>query len=208
MGLQRLMKKYDAESLAMISEESMIPLCEKYGVMWCMHENLPIGRKKNHGLKHALKLEWDYVIELGSDDLIKDELIELYRPHFGERDFLLTDSIAFINSRTGACRYVQSRSHYGLGRCLGRKVIEQTEVYSDKINQGIDKHVLFHLTLKGFSPKFIHTERPLTIDIKSDVNIWKYSSSVGRKISFQEVVEGLGADEIEAIESLRYATVA
>jgi hypothetical protein len=104
MGLNRLKKsgKFEVQFLAVISEESMIPLCEKYGVEWVMHENLPLGRKKNFGLREALKRDFDYLVELGSDDLIKDELLELYRPHFEKRVSMIgMTSFAFIDSKTG-----------------------------------------------------------------------------------------------------------
>jgi hypothetical protein len=208
MGLRRLMKTYDSESLAVISEESMIPLCEKYGIMWMMHENLPIGKKKNAGLKHALNLEWDYVVELGSDDLIKNELIELYKPFFGKDKFLSVGSVAFINSENGACRWISARSPFGLGRCLHRSVIETVpELYRPNYNSGLDKDISFKLGQLNILERIVPTDKPLTIDIKSEVNIWKYSPVVGKKISFSEVTAGLGSDEVDAICSLKYATV-
>jgi len=208
MGLRRLMKSYDSESLAVISEDSMIPICEKYGIMWMMYDNLPLGKKKNAGLKHALNLDWDYVIELGSDDLIKNELIELYKPFFGTEKFLSCGSVAFINSETGACRWIARRSPFGLGRCLHREVIERVpELYRSNVSKGLDKEIPFRLGVLNIMEKSITTERPLTIDIKSDVNIWKYSSAVGTKISFNQVVDGLSTEEIDAICSLKYATV-
>lgn len=205
IGLKRLMNYTGGESLAVISEESMIPLCEKYDIMWVMHENLPLGRKKNFGLKESLKIEWDYVIELGSDDLIKNELIDLYKPFFGTEEFITVGSLAFINSKTGACRWIKSKSPYGLGRALSRKVVESVKVYPDGLNRSLDKNVLFNLANNGIVPKRIDVQSPLTIDIKSDENIWKYNSTVGEKISFNEVVDGLGPDEVEAIKSLTYA---
>jgi hypothetical protein len=207
MGLKRLMEYTKGETLAVISEESMIPLCEKYGIMWVMHENLPIGKKKNFGLKQALRLEWDYVIELGSDDLIKNELIDLYRPYFGKENFLTVGSIAFINSKTLACRVIEKNSAFGLGRCLSRSVVETHEVYHNGLSKSLDKNVLFGLTSKGVQVKILPSERILTMDIKTDVNIWGYQSAIGTKRSFNQVVEGLPSEEVEAIKSLNCVTV-
>ena len=208
IGLSRLMKSYDAESLAVISEESMVPLCEKYGIMWMMHDNLPLGKKKNAGLKHALNLDWDYVIELGSDDLIKNELIELYKPYFGTEKFLSCGSVAFINSETGSCRWIARRSPFGLGRALHRDVIEKVpDLYRSNLSTGLDKDISFKLAKLGFMERIVPTDKPVTIDIKSEVNIWKYNTSVGTKIPFNEVVEGLSTEEVDAICSLKYATV-
>jgi hypothetical protein len=130
-GLNRLKKRFPIETMCVISEESMIPLCEKYGINWTFYKNDPLGEKKNHGLNEAMKLEWDYMMEIGSDDLVKDELIELYQPYFGKYDMFGTKDAIIIDSHTGHTRRLKSDTTYGLGRCISRKVIE-------KICYGVD----------------------------------------------------------------------
>lgn len=127
MGLERLRNNSSLpiEAFAVISEETMIPLCNKYGIKWTMHPNEPVGNKKNHGLNEAMKLEWDYLIEIGSDDLIKDELIELYRPLMGKVEMFGTKDAIIINSVDGICRRLRSDTPYGLGRCISRSVFEK-----------------------------------------------------------------------------------
>lgn len=209
MGLNRLKNVglFPVEFLAVISEESMIPLCEKYGVDWCMHENLPLGRKKNFGLSQSLKKDWDYMIELGSDDLLKNELLSLYAPYFGHKQFLVIDSLVFLNSHTGACKCIPSGSRYGLGRCLSRDVVERfPDLYPGNFNQGLDKHIAFTLGRAGILETLVRSSKPLAIDIKSDLNIWSYANSLGSKYPFEDAIDGLSEQEIEAIKSLQYAT--
>ena len=140
MGLVRLRKRsrHPIECFAVISEESMIPLCNKYNVKWTMYKNEPLGEKKNHGLTEAMKLDWDYLIEIGSDDLIKDELIEKYESLFGKYEMFGTKDSAIIDSVSGKCRRLISDTPYGLGRCISRKVIE-THCYGFDViaNEGI-----------------------------------------------------------------------
>lgn len=131
MGLQRLMRHKGVKAFAVISEKEMIPLCEKYGIMYYEHENLPLGRKKNVGLEQAMKLDFDYMIELGSDDLIFDEVLESYRPHMerGE-DFFGSNQMIFVDAINGDCRhYTAQEAQYGfgwgLGRCFSRKLLNQ-----------------------------------------------------------------------------------
>lgn len=83
MGIDRLRGEegFKIEALAVISENSMIPLCEKYGVHYVMAENKPVGRKKNIGLQEAKKFDFDYLMELGSDDLVLD--MKQYREVLG-----------------------------------------------------------------------------------------------------------------------------
>jgi hypothetical protein len=126
MGLARLRERasHPIEIFAVISEEEMIHLCDKYNIRWTFYENEPLGAKKNHGLTEAMKLEWDYLIEVGSDDIIKDELLVLYNKYFGEYEMFGTKDSVIINSEDGMCRRLVSDTPYGLGRCISRKVIQ------------------------------------------------------------------------------------
>lgn len=124
MGIKRLKNRFPIETMCVISEEEMIPLCEKYGINWTFYKNDPLGEKKNHGLNEAMKLKWEYLLEIGSDDLVKDELIELYSEHFGRDQYFGTKDAVIIDSETGKCRRLQSDTTYGLGRCISRKIIQ------------------------------------------------------------------------------------
>lgn len=132
MGLKRLMKHLKARTLAVISEKSMIPLCKKYGIDFIEHDNEPLGRKKNAGLTAAMKMDFDYLIELGSDDLILNTLFEYYFPLMRQgEDFFGSNRLLFIDATDGQVRdYTAQEATYGygwgLGRCMSRKMIEKT----------------------------------------------------------------------------------
>lgn len=133
MGLKRLMKHNgNAKSLAVISEKSMIPLCKTYGIDFVEHENEPLGKKKNFGLDEAMKREWDYLIELGSDDLILNDIFDLYKPLMKEgADYFGSDAVFYIDAISGECRHYKKPSEgayakcWGLGRCYSRKMIQR-----------------------------------------------------------------------------------
>lgn len=172
MGLQRLMKRGNVKSLAVISEESMIPLCEKYDIDFIMHENLPLGKKKNALLNAMMKQDFDYAIELGSDDLIFDEVFEAYQP-FMERgeDFFGSNKMIFVDAINGECRFytaleAQYGIGWGLGRCFSRKLLEATggkkkikaltgiiceETIPEGVETFVDKRTAEGLVLQGFA---------------------------------------------------------
>src|SRR5688572_7778218 len=108
MGINRLRKSglFPIEAFAVISEESMIPLCEKYDVQYCFYKNQPLGEKKNYGLSQAMKKDFDYLIEIGSDDLLKTELLEAYAPYFGHKHFIGLSSFYYLNSEDFECRKI------------------------------------------------------------------------------------------------------
>lgn len=126
-GIDRLRKSglLQIDTLAVISEKSMIPLCKKYGIDFVMHKNEPLGEKKNVGLNYAMLKSWDYLLEIGSDDVMKNDILEAYTPYmesgtpvFGIHDFF------YINSGDGQCRRYTTKSTYGAGRCISRATIE------------------------------------------------------------------------------------
>ena len=130
MGLQRLMKydpdRFQCSAFAVISEEEMIPLCKKYGIDYLMYDNLPVGKKKNAGLDVVIKKDFDYLIELGSDDILCNKLLDYYEPLMksGE-DFFATKNIAFIDGVDGQARIWQYDPNLvqGLGRCMSKKLL-------------------------------------------------------------------------------------
>jgi hypothetical protein len=214
MGLNRLRDSgiFPMSFLAVISEESMIPLCEKYGVEWCFYKNDPLGEKKNFGIKEALKKDFDYLVELGSDDLIKTELLEKYAPLFSRGyDTIGICNFAVINSDTGQCKEYRERvtATFGLARCIRREALEQIpKLWPDNLNKTLDGKSHFNLIRNGFwNFKRIITEKPLAIDIKSAVNIWSFDDLPGNRITFDSAIEGLSDEEIEGIKALQYVKV-
>lgn len=210
MGLERLRKKFQVESFAVISEESMKPLCKKYGVDYCYHENYPLGAKKNFGLTKSMKKNFDFLVEIGSDDLLKDDFVGLYpfdRDVFGLRDF------AIIDTQTGDCRRLSDRdARFGLGRAISRKAIESFNhhgvyrMWSDRIGKGLDNDSTFALARNGFLEKRYSADEPLAIDLKSAVNIWPFNHSMGIDYSIDKALKGLGENEVTAIKSM-YASI-
>ena len=106
LGIKRLKAQqvHDIQCVAVISEASMIPMCKAYGIEWCIHENLPLGRKKNYGLTYAMRFDFDYMIEIGSDDILKNDFLRVYDPWFGKRDIIGLSKFVMMNSETGECR--------------------------------------------------------------------------------------------------------
>lgn len=251
MGIARLKARFPIETMCVISEEDMIPLCEKYGINWTFYKNDPLGEKKNHGLNEAMKLKWDYLLEIGSDDLVKDELIEKYSEYFGKYEMFGTKDSAIINSKNGKCMRLVSDTPYGLGRCISRKILEKHclgvdvlakegiiaqartvakgkvgffrpevaeeleklgrvtilgtpryKLWRDDISRGLDNSSNYFLLTLGVGYKTVPTEYPLTIDIKSDVNIWPFNETLGTKYDLEKALQGLSNEEKNAIRCL------
>lgn len=206
MGLNRLRKVQDFEVVAVISEESMKPLCKRYGIEYVMYDNAPLGAKKNVGLTYCMSKRFDYLVEIGSDDLLKNEFFELYpweRQLYGLRDFVV------MNSEDGECRRLTNRDGaFGVGRAIRRDALELVKqpdgmyrLWNNGINRGMDNNSTWCLARKKVLEQRVKSDEPLAIDIKSETNIWPYSK-LGTEYSFEQAVKGLSTDEITALKSL------
>jgi hypothetical protein len=202
MGIRRLQKVagFHVESFAVISEPSMIPLCEKYGVGWCMYKNQPLGDKKNYGLRQAMKKDFDYLVEIGSDDILKNGFLNLYnwdRDVFGLGDFIM------MNTKDGECRRLSKQhAYYGVGRAISKRALEAVqELWNNKLNHGLDNQSTFLLARRGFLEKRVSSHEPVAIDLKSDVNIWPFERK-GIAYDTNLALNDLSEEEITAIKNL------
>jgi len=141
MGVSRLKNykptKYRVKALAIISEREMIGLCKRYNIAHTFFENQPLGRKKNFGLNKAMEMEWDYLMELNSDDVIHPELLDQYGILIGKgAEYMGLQNFTILDSKTGDMRQVSSDTVYGIGRMYSRKAVETSgKVTGVKIKQ-------------------------------------------------------------------------
>lgn len=215
MGIDRLRELgiHEIDCVCVISEESMIPLCEKYGVKWCMHQNLPLGRKKNYGLTHAMCFDFEYLIELGSDDILKDEFLEAYSHSWFKYHVISLQEMVMLNSENGECRK-WTTGGIGVGRAISRIALESVKefdgykLWSDGINRGLDNDSTFRLARNGFLEKRVSLPEPVAIDIKSEVNIHQYDFTPGGvPYDYTKAISGLSYAELCALKDMQRVTV-
>ena len=248
LGLDRLRAHCDLEVLAVISEDSYKSRCIKHDIRYTFFENYPLGAKKKHGLKEGRKLEWDYLVELNSDNLIKNELLDIYDQD--DSDFIGLRNFCFMNSETKEVRQICSNTVFGIARRYSRQAIESAgevmtveisetvvadmrgleennsydlplhiandlinsdravkvsegiKLWDDLASAGMDNYSKHILKKSGFEAKQIFTEEPLAVDIKSEVNIWKWNPEAGVPYPYEDLIDGLSDKEIECLEQL------
>lgn len=207
-GLNRLRKHpdFDIQVLAVASEPGMIHLCEKYDVNVITHSNEPLGRKKNFGLQAARSFKFDYLMEIGSDTLVLNELLDEYKNNFiGIHHFFGIGCCGFIDSESQACRKVGGASTYGGGRMISRAALEALDfkIWPDGINRGLDNASVRKLAMGGYWYQQLKpTTIPMVIDVKSDVNIWPFNHLDGVEFDVNRILERLSEEEVQAIKDL------
>jgi hypothetical protein len=96
------------------------------------HPNQPLGRKKNYGLYKALEtVSFDYMLEIGSDDLIAPEYLDLCLPYLQEGvEMISSNNCYFLDSTTGKVAFWHSDIIIGAGRFIHANVLKRMQKIS------------------------------------------------------------------------------
>jgi len=205
-GLDRIRTHRDkTEVLAVISEDSYKSRCKAHDIEWTFFENR-LGAKKNHGLRVAMTKEWDYLIELNSDDLLKNELLDIYDTKFGKSHFFGLRNFCFLDSKTGRMRHHWNNTIFGIGRTYSRQAVERSmidgKLWNDDATAGMDNYSWRLFDQAGYKGEQILTDEPMAVDIKSDVNIWAYNPDLGVPYDLDRFMIGLSDKEIDLLNGV------
>jgi len=125
-GIERIREhwKHDTEVLIIGSEGWAEELTGSYGYNWEYIENHPFGAKLNKGLAACMKYKWDYLLNLGQDNLISNKLLDIYNDFIGEFDLFGIDKCHWIqNDNVKLVDY--ELQMLGAGRMYRRGMLEK-----------------------------------------------------------------------------------
>lgn len=128
-------------------------LCEANGWQYIERPNSPLSHKWSALTEHAKSLDFDFLIIVGSDDLLSMSLIRHYdRVYSGESNYMLgLEDLYFyrmINKRCYHFPGYPSLHTIGAGRCISRKILERInwKPWGDhSIDRGLDSRCSSHL---------------------------------------------------------------
>lgn len=87
--------------------------------------NDKLGEKHNIGLRKAWSMKFDYFMQLGSDDLMSNKALDLYKKYFEKKvPFFGLSSLYIVNFYTKQAKAVHAGHVFGAGRCISRKYFE------------------------------------------------------------------------------------
>jgi hypothetical protein len=134
----------DLSLCVVASNESDADLARKYWHEPVMAANKPLGAKHNAGLSHVMQYEFDYLMQLGSDDVLCDffwrlpqikAALENQLPVFGLNRLIFFDVCGWRAKRVqvlnpfGAGRFISKQT---LNKAVWCNLIEWTGSYSGK----------------------------------------------------------------------------
>lgn len=193
--LKSLQKDFDFMVFCICSNEDEAMLCHDYNFDYCIEDNYPLGRKMNKGLLEAMKFDFEYLMQLGSDDIITHQLFEVYDEieddYFGVNDIYLVDP---ENKR--AKRFIYGGRHnpiwhpFGAGRVFKKEVLEKVllhdDLWDDKQEKLLDSHSDMVMLKNKYRAKIIKHNFIGIIDIKSKENLWSYDDCwEGEELSYK-----------------------
>ena len=203
-NLKELQKEFNIEVLCVVSEQWAKIEAFKYGFKWVNADNDCLGTKMNIGIKEAVKFNFDYLMNLGSDDIITKELFKTYKGLFEkEAPFFGSTKLTIVDSEAKEIKEYDYKGMMGAGRCIRKDVLLSTlkrgDIY-DKIQAGLDMN-----SASKFNCEMIEVDNDFNTiyDIKSNVNIWSYKDlKAGKPVNFEKGVEGLTTKQIDSILDL------
>lgn len=184
-NIKKLQKYYSIDVLCVVSEQWAKLMAFKYGFKYVEVSNDDLGHKMNVGVERALKIDFDYMMNLGSDDIITKELLDEYKEQMDNNSpmFGIT-KVCFFDSKTKELKEVDYGHLIGAGRMIRKDIIEKLAVTNDKVtmyDKGL-KNGLDNNSRKRFmsvAMRELSLNGNMIIDIKSDENIWKFSDLKG-----------------------------
>jgi hypothetical protein len=181
---QQLQKKFNTISIVVGSEgKTSQRLANLHGISYIEQINQPLGRKMNTASIRAKDYNPDYVLCLGSDDLISDSTFSYYLQLMEEGyDYIATEDFYFFDSKTKKASYWAGyRNDFkgmpcGAGRALSKRICQKLnwklwydEKYSDVLDTAMDEQ------LRTFYHKDIlinlKKNNLMAFDIKSSTNM-------------------------------------
>jgi hypothetical protein len=208
--------------LVIAGDQKLDPECyalfQKYsnGATWVHSENLPLGKKWNTALKAIKNIPTDFVMIMGSDDLVDKNLIIKYVAiakksgvgYIGVRDMY------FMNSATGDSTFWPGYRNRRIGepigcaRMISKKVFERVafQAWNNNLNKGLDASLTATLRKISVYPKVLSCKEDniFVIDVKSETNIWGYKNFIREKTETKKLLRSyLPEPIVKQLEALK-----
>ncbi len=161
-------------------------LAERNGVIYHEVQNRPLGAKANARLKHAKELNPDYVLFLGSDDIICHDLLREYLKRIKSCDVIEVKDLYYFDTRTKKCVYCEGYTNERKGeplavaRFVKRQVLDYFgwSVWESRKVKNIDSGFHNKLESSHFKRDLITIkDKYLVLDIKSAANISTFDTT-------------------------------
>jgi hypothetical protein len=185
---------------------------------YLVYKNDPLGEKLNAGLEYAKQFKWDYLMNMGSDNVCTPFLWDFYAPYFqagnpffGINNYYIWD---VCNDRAGIARNYNfddesDGPHYvpiGAGRMIAREIIDKIEgdLWRGWWLCGLDGCSRYKIYEYGYRDEVVEVgDVPVLLDVKTNTNLTHISEIEDRIewVNLAWVKEQFGIDDLDYLDS-------
>ena len=176
----QLRSKFDLQLLAIGSEgDKSRQLCEAWGWNYIEFPNNPLSQKFNRLFQEAEQYDFDFMVLVGSDDLISEEIFSYYEKTVTKttKHLLGLKDLYFYSIQRDEALHFQgypsppSPKTIGAGRCFSRYILGAVKFRpwaDEKLPRGLDSCCSKYLKQAGISEIAIPMEQTggIAVDIK------------------------------------------
>ena len=193
-----------------VSEEEDKPICDRYHVVHITQENKPVTSKFNRAFKYMQGQGQDYVMTLGSDDIVSTQfvkdtmaLMETGVDLIGVWSFYFYSGHGRDRGKLVKLERPNTRTFLGIGRTVSSRVLDQCDwtLWDVEKNWGMD--AIASKTLAKYTETRATVEG-MIVDVKTDKNLNSFRIWSKRlpEVDPQEFYRILSKEELEILKSL------
>jgi len=162
------------------SREENRKLAEKEGCIYVEHPNSPLSLKYQAGIDKVRTLDPDYVLLMGSDDLLSPLYCEKMISEYKEG--LIGTSVWYVARKKDGkyqllkVSYTHRKDPIGSGRILSRETLDKLDwkLYRDRRDKGLDGSVASTLMKEGIKVFSVEVNNAICMSVKGG---WRTLSS-------------------------------
>lgn len=185
----RIYEDHGAETL-LVNSGTDINLSFEKGVSMVNWANEPLSNKWAYGLSLTKRMDWDYLLILGSDDIMSDGCFHIYDKYIDQGyDMVCWKDIYFYHIQKKHLKYwagyegEREGESIGAGRLIKREVIEGLDykLWDEGMAYGLDGSMSRRLAPLNLKTKILSLKetKEFMVDIKSEKNVSPFNSYTG-----------------------------
>lgn len=178
---------YEVEVVVACSTEKERLYFYRRGFTALLTGNEWLGKKWNDAIQHAYLSGSDYILMIGSDDVISPDIVDLYAPYIDNQvPAFWTQSMLTLNWDTDEIKHFKGYKRYqnlgiGAGKMISKEALENSKgrPSEEEIERGLDSSIEARIRQDGFESKVIRKPKPYILDIKGEDNLNKFEALKG-----------------------------
>ena len=211
-SIKRLRGVYGDIPVVVTSEKEDIPICEEYDITHVVCKNKPLSRKFNRSMLAMKKYDPDYVMVLGSDDIVSNDLFGKIRDEAERGYSVIAISNIYYFSPYVSRNFVKFSSTRLLGVCrtVHKKILSSVDWTPWNWDRGHGLDANMWNNIRDHVLGDIMIVDGMVVDVKTKINMNSYnlwaSKVNGLNVRFedeQEFLDILSEEELEILTKIK-----